>query len=369
MTSNGMLPLAWGPSRKEMEKAHGDRDAAYDGVFFVAVRTTGIFCRPSCPSRPHPSNVEYLPSLRDCLLAGYRPCRRCHPEAVAGAPPAWAAVLMRLVSESADGRPGAADLRALGVTPERARRWFREHCGMTFAEWSRAHRLAGAFSRLQAGAGIDDAGMEAGFESVSGFRDAFRRVFGAAPGQVRDGAGRKGGVERLVVGWVETPLGPVVAAVRDEGVWMLEFQDGRGLERSLVRIKEDLGCGVVPGDHPWLDRLRLELQEYFEGGRREFSLPLSLEGTPFQESVWRELCRIPHGTTLSYEALARKVGRPTGQRAVALANGRNRIGILVPCHRVIGKDGTLTGYGGGLWRKRLLLELERTGRLPGGAGA
>jgi AraC family transcriptional regulator of adaptative response/methylated-DNA-[protein]-cysteine methyltransferase len=122
---------------------------------------------------------------------------------------------------------------------------------------------------------------------------------------------------------------------------------------------------VVPSQHPLLDKLRQELEDYFQGGRREFTVPLVARGTPFQETVWQELRRIPYGETISYDELARRIDRQTAQRAVARANGMNCIAILIPCHRVIGKDGTLTGYGGGLWRKRLLLELERTGRLPG----
>lgn len=357
-----LLP-GWVPPRGEMERAFGGRDAGYDGVFLVAVRTTGIFCRPSCPSRPNPANVEFLPTVRACLEAGYRPCRRCRPTEVGGRPPGWAAGLMALVAGSPEGRPREEDVRGLGVTPERARRWFREHWGMTFAEWSRAHRLAGAFTRIAEGMGIDEAGLEAGFESSSGFREAFVRVFGAAPGRVRGDGGDR--LERVVVGAVGTPIGMMLAGVRDDGVWFLEFQDCRGLERNLDAMRRESGCGVVPGEHRLLERLELELGEYFAGTRREFTLPLALRGTPFQEEVWSELRRIPHGQTISYETLARRVGRPTGQRAVALANGRNRICILIPCHRVVGKDGTLTGYGGGMWRKRLLLELERTGKLPG----
>ena len=140
------------------------------------------------------------------------------------------------------------------------------------------------------------------------------------------------------------------------------------LEHNLEAMRRRFGCAIVPGQHPLLERLREELNEYFQGGRREFTLPLAPRGTPFQDKVWQELRRIPYGQTISYDELARRIGQPTAQRAVARANGMNYVAILIPCHRVIGKDGSLTGYGGGLWRKRLLLELERTGRLPGHDG-
>lgn len=360
MKTDGTAALL--PSRREMERAFAERDPGYDGVFFVAVRTTGIFCRPSCPSRPRRDNLEFLPSIRACLGAGYRPCKRCRPTEVDGSPPEWVEELMRKVAASPESRWTAEELRAAGVAPERARRWFQEHHRMSFAAWCRAHRLAGAFRRLREGAPLDDAGFAAGYESTSGFRDAFARVFGNAPGRAAAVP------DPLIITTLDSPVGPLLAGVRDAGVGLLEFADHGRLEGQLEGLRRHGGGAPIPGDHPLLDRLRSELAAYFQGRRREFSLPIALAGTPFQIQVWEELRRIPFGATLSYEDLARRVGRPTGQRAVAQANGLNRVAILVPCHRVIGKDGELTGYGGGLWRKRLLLELERTGQLPGDDG-
>ncbi len=346
------------PSRTEMLRAFEAKDASYDGVFYVAVKTTGIFCRPSCPSRPKAANVEFLPTVKDCLFAGYRPCKRCHPEEANGTPPAWVASLMERVRNAPDAPIKAAALRAMGISPERARRWFQEHQGMSFVAWCRGHRLAGAFARLRHGASLDDATFESGFESHSGFRDAFARVFGAPPGRSRVNG------ERVVATLIESPLGPMVAAAQDAGVCLLEYSDRRMLEKNLEAMRRRFGCAVVPGEHEHLDSLRRELAEYFEGRRQVFDVPLVTRGSPFQEKVWQALQAIPHGQTISYDELARRVGQPTAQRAVARANGQNCIGILIPCHRVVGKDGTLTGYGGGLWRKRLLLELERHGRMP-----
>ena len=347
------------PTRGEMERAFAAKDAAYDGVFYVAVKTTGIFCRPSCPSRPNLDNVEFFVSVKECLFAGYRPCRRCHPLEANGRPPEWVRGLISQVEAVPDARLKAADLRALGVTPERARRWFQQHYGMSFSAWCRGNRLAGAFMRIRQGASLDDAGFDSGFESHSGFREAFARVFGEAPGRSRQNG------NRVVITMLESPLGPLLAGATDEGINLLEYTDRRMLEHNLQAMRRRFGCAIVPGQHPLLDRLRMELTEYFKGGRREFSLPLASRGTPFQDKVWRELRRIPFGQTISYDDLARRIGQQTAQRAVARANGMNHVAILIPCHRVIGKDGSLTGYGGGLWRKRLLLELERTGRLPG----
>jgi AraC family transcriptional regulator of adaptative response/methylated-DNA-[protein]-cysteine methyltransferase len=303
--------------------------------------------------------VEFFQSVKDCLFAGYRACKRCHPLEANGKPPEWVRELISRVEAAPDARLKAADLRALGVAPERARRWFQEHYGMSFAAWCRGNRLAGAFMRIRNGATLDDAIFDSGFQSHSGFREAFTRVFGEAPGRSRENG------DRVVITMLETPLGPVLAGATDQGINLLEYTDRRMLEHNLQAMRGRFGCAIVPGQHSLLERLREELNEYFQGMRREFTLPLASRGTPFQDKVWQELRRIPYGQTISYDELARRVGQRTAQRAVARANGMNYVAILIPCHRVIGKDGSLTGYGGGLWRKRLLLELERTGRLPG----
>ncbi len=351
------------PSRSVLERALEAKDASYDGTFYFAVKTTGIFCRPSCPSQPKLENLEFFASAGDCLAAGYRPCKRCHPMELIGERPAWVAELMARVETAPDAPLRAVDLSGLGVTPERARRWFRQRYGMSFSEWCRGRRLAGAFSQLREGAPVDEATFGSGYESHSGFREAFARAFGAAPGQSRQAG------ERVVMDWFDSPLGTLLAGARDDGLCLLHFTDGRDLERTLEETRRRFGCGVVPGEHPVLDQARAELEEYFAGRRKDFAVPLAARGTPFQERVWRELRVIPYGQTIAYDQLARRIEQPTAQRAVARANGANRICILIPCHRVIGKDGTLTGYGGGLWRKRLLLELERSGRVPGGSEA
>jgi AraC family transcriptional regulator of adaptative response/methylated-DNA-[protein]-cysteine methyltransferase len=337
-----------------MLRAFSRKDAGYDGVFFVAVKSTGIFCRPSCPSRPDPANVEFFGSVKDCLFAGYRACKRCRPLETNGAPPPWVAELMKRVEAAPERQLRAGDLRVLGVSPERARRWFKEHYGMSFVAWCRGQRLAGAFTQIRNGAKIDDVVFDSGFESHSGFRDAFSRTFGDAPGRARGTGGS------IITEMIESPLGPLLAGASEEGICLLEYTDRRMLEHNFETMRRRFGCAVVPGRHRLLDQLKAELGEYFAGKRRHFAVPLSARGTPFQEKVWNELRKIPHGETISYDELARRVGQPTAQRAVARANGMNRICILIPCHRVIGKDGSLTGYGGGLWRKRLLLDLERS---------
>ena len=223
---------------------------------------------------------------------------------------------------------------------------------MTFQAFARGRRLGRAFARIREGADLDDVALSHGYDSHSGFRDAFTRLFGAPPGQSRGGG-------PVTLGWMESPLGPLVAGVTDRGVCLLEFSDRRMLETQVTTLTRRLQSVAVPGEHPLLTQLGAELGEYFAGRRRTFTVPLHYPGTEFQVRVWDALRDIPYGETRSYEALAATVGRPGAQRAVGKANGDNRIAIVVPCHRVVLKDGTLCGYGGGLWRKRRLLELER----------
>ena len=344
-------------TEREMAAAWRKRDASYDGVFFLGVKTTGIFCRPSCPSQPKREHLEFFRGAVEAMHAGYRPCKRCQPELAGGQPPEWVANLMTRAAESPGEKISARDLRSLGVPPERARRWFQKHHGMTFAAWCRGLRLSRAFTQIQRGEPMDDVILGHGFESHSGFRSAFNRAFGEAPGRA---------VPRdcLRVSLLDTPLGPMLAAVSDEAVCQLEFADRRGLEKSYAEMRRRFDLPVVPGSNAVMEQLQRELREYFRGERSSFSVAVAMKGTDFQQKVWRELRRIPPGRTASYESVAKRIGAPSAVRAVARANGTNRLYLLVPCHRVIAKDGALSGYGGGAWRKRLLIELEQTGNLP-----
>lgn len=353
-----MIDLKQSLTVAEMERAFLTKDASFDGIFFVAVKTTGIFCRPSCPARPKRKNVEFFSTIREAIFAGYRPCKRCCPTEVNGAPPIWVARLMQRVETAPDTKFTARELRSLGVTPERVRRWFLDHYGMTFAEWCRGRRLANAFVQIRSGAPIDDVVFENGYESHSGFRDAFAKKFGVPPGQLHAHS-------YVAMQMLETPLGPLLVGAVEEGICFVEFSDRRMLEHNYSLLRKRFRAAVLPMSNRWIEALRNQLASYFEGRLDSFHIPLVTRGTPFQEMVWDELQQIPFGSTISYEELAHRIGKPSAVRAVARANGMNRISIIIPCHRVVGKDGQLTGYGGGLWRKRLLLELERSGTLPG----
>ncbi|HET9497467.1 MAG TPA: methylated-DNA--[protein]-cysteine S-methyltransferase [Candidatus Limnocylindria bacterium] len=239
------------PDEAEMYRLMAARDPDAEGVFLVAVRTTGVFCRPTCPSRlPLPQNVEFHATPWDALVAGFRPCRRCWP------------------------------------------------------------------------------------------------------------VGRPNGTQPLTVTRIDTPLGTMVAAAVDDGLAVLDFADRRAARTALRNAARRLNAYPTIGRHPHLETLRAQLDEYFAGSRTTFDLPLAPRGTAFEESVWSWLRTIPSGQTRTYAEGATAVGRPQAVRAIGRANGANPLAIVVPCHRVIGSDGDLTGYGGGVWRKRALLELE-----------
>jgi AraC family transcriptional regulator, regulatory protein of adaptative response / methylated-DNA-[protein]-cysteine methyltransferase len=341
------------PSQREMAEAFARRDASYDGLFYVAVTTTGIFCRPSCPARrPLEENTQYYHQAREALFAGFRPCKRCRPLEAGANVPSWLAPLIEKVESNPTIRMKDSDLSVLGVSPSRVRRHFNERYGMTFQAYCRARRLGRAFEQLRTGAAIDDAVYGHGYNSHSGFRDAFFKRFGAPPGEARTG-------DFIHVTWIETALGPMVAGAVDKGVCLLEFSDRRMMEAQIETLSRRFNLPLAPGENTHLAHLRRELDAYFTGTLRSFSVPIVYPGTPFQERVWKALLAIPYGETRTYEDIARAIGSPRGVRAVGHANGLNRIGIVIPCHRVVNKNGELGGYGGGLWRKRKLLEIEQ----------
>jgi len=341
------------PPEPVMLEAFLGRDPAYDGLFVTGVRTTGIFCRPTCAAKkPNPENLSFFGDAKEALDAGYRPCMRCRPLEAVGSSPDWLQPLLEAVESEPGRRWSDQDIRARGLSPERVRRWFKSHHGMTFQAYHRARRLGSALGHVKGGSSVGRAAFEAGYDSLSGFQEAFRRYFGASPKGL-DGA------TVVRVDRIPTPLGLMLAAATGDALVLLEFVDRRMLPTQVRRIQRRLGAVFVPDAHELITATADALADYFDGRLHGFELPLGPVGTPFQSDVWAALGEIPYGETRSYSDLARSVGRPGAVRAVGQANGMNALAIVVPCHRVVGADGRLVGYGGGLWRKQRLLELER----------
>lgn len=337
--------------RRTLYRAFVENQREYEGVVFVAVKTTGVFCRPGCTARkPKFENCEFFDSAQDALLAGFRPCKRCKPLSLPGEPSRLIKSLIEAVESSPEHHWTDADFRERGIDSSTVRRQFKQRFGMTFVAYARARRMGLAMRQIRDGQSIIETQLNTGYRSGSGFRDAFARILGAPP------SGFAGPVFHAK--WIDTPLGSMLALASDRGLALLEFTDRRGLEREIERLRAREGAAIVPGDHPVLQRIHRELASYFAGKLRTFETPLDLKGTDFQKEVWQALLRIPIGETRSYAQQAQAIGRPEAVRAVARANGANQIAIVVPCHRVIGSNGELTGYAGGLPRKRWLIEHE-----------
>jgi AraC family transcriptional regulator of adaptative response/methylated-DNA-[protein]-cysteine methyltransferase len=328
------------------------KDTSFEGLFFTAVKTTGIFCRPSCTARkPKLENVEFFKTSKECIIKGYRACRVCKPMENLHQTPADYQTIMQELAQNPSLKFKDYDLKQRGIEPSQIRRWFLKNHGMTFQAYQRMYRINSAFKKIQHGESVTHTAFDTGFESLSGFGDTFKNVFGVSPKQSKQ-------QNMIDLQRIETPLGTMIACATQQGICLLEFTDRKMLETELKTIAKLLNATIIQGNNPHFDLLTTQLHEYFEGRRKEFSVPLHALGTDFQGKVWQALQEIPYGKTKSYKEQAMTIGSPESVRAVANANGMNRISILIPCHRVIGADGTLTGYGGGLWRKQYLLELE-----------
>ena len=335
-----------------MYQALVEKDESYEGIFFACVKTTGIFCRPVCSARkPKKENVEFVRSTREALSLGYRPCKVCEPLDLNGSTPEWLSSVLHQLENEPQTRITDSDLEAAGLNPNRVRRWFLKHHGMTFQAYQRFLRINNAIGKIRFGDKVIEAAFDSGYESLSAFNHSFKKATGFTP--------HNSSSQNVIdITRILTPLGPMVAGATNRGICLLEFADRRMLETQFKVLSRRLQARLIPGQNPLFEQLDTELKEYFAGERREFEVPLDLAGTEFQEQVWRILGSIPYGTTRSYKQQAEILGNPNAVRAVARANGENRISIIIPCHRVIGSDGHLTGYGGGLWRKRYLLDLE-----------
>lgn len=336
-----------------MYKAIVDKDPSFEGTFITAVKTTGIFCRPTCTARkPKMENVEFLRSTREAIQKGYRPCKICHPLEKIGETPAQYKQIIEELSKDPAVKFKDWDLIQKGIEPSAIRRWFIKNHGITFHAYQRMFRINSAFKKIREGETITSVAFESGYESLSGFGDSFKSIFGVSPVKSRDKM-------VITITRLETPLGTMFSCATEKGICLLEFTDRKMLETEFKVLAKTLNATIIKGHSIYFDMLKQQLDEYFQGKRKEFSVPIFTPGSVFQQSVWQALQNIPYGETRSYKQQAIALSRHTAVRAIANANGMNRISILIPCHRVIGEDGSLTGYGGGVWRKKWLLDLER----------
>jgi AraC family transcriptional regulator of adaptative response/methylated-DNA-[protein]-cysteine methyltransferase len=338
---------------EEYYQALVDKDSQYVGIYYAGVKTTGIFCISTCRARkPKQENVVFYSSAKEALQHGFRPCKVCQPTATVDNPPEEIQILLKMLADDPDIRIKDYTLRIMGYSPEKVRRWFKQHHQLPFQAYQRMIRLNAAYEQLKNGASITSAALDSGYESLSGFGYSFKKTFQNSPkSKVLD--------TLIYLHRFTTPLGPMYAAATDQGLCLLEFTDRRMLETEFEDLTRRLKARIVVGQNSIIKEALLQLEAYFSGADLRFDIQLDTPGTDFQKQVWRELQTIPIGQTRSYQEQATAIGNAKAVRAVANANGHNRVSIIIPCHRVIGSDGQLTGYGGGLPRKQWLLDHER----------
>ncbi len=332
------------------------RDAAQDGRFVYAVRSTGVYCRPSCPSRAaKPANVAFYPGPDAAEAAGFRPCRRCHPR---GQTPAEAnAVLIakacRLI-EAAEAPPKLADLaRRVGLSAHHFHRQFKAVTGVTPRAWGAAHQARRLRAGLSGGeSSVTEAIYDAGFSSNSRFYERADAVLGMTASDYRRG-GRDAEIRFALA---QCALGAILVAQSARGICAIALGDD---PESLLRDFQDRfpQARLIGGDAAF-EALVARVIGFVEAPGIGLELPLDIRGTAFQERVWQALRQVPPGETVSYTEIARRIGRPKSVRAVAQACAANQIAVAIPCHRVVRSDGALSGYRWGIARKRALLETE-----------
>jgi AraC family transcriptional regulator of adaptative response/methylated-DNA-[protein]-cysteine methyltransferase len=343
------------------------RDPRYDPIFVYGVRSTGIYCRPSCPSRrPRAEQVAFFERPEAAEEAGFRPCLRCQPRRNGGKRPQDQLVerVCRLIDANLD-RPVTLDrlARATGSSAFHLQRTFKKALGITPRQYAEARRLIRLKLRLRKGDNVTTATYEAGFGSGSRVYERSARHLGMTPGTYR-----RGGVgARIRYAVVNSPLGRVLLAATDAGVCAVRFGENdaemlRELEREYPRAR-------IERDANSLAAWARQVTAHIAGYSRSLELPLDIRATAFQRKVWEALRNIPLGETRSYGELARAIGDPKALRAVARACATNPVAVVIPCHRAVAKDGKLAGYRWGTERKRALLESESAARQPQRAAA
>ncbi len=330
----------------------GTRNTIYDGTFFTAVKTTGIFCHPSCRARiPKVENVVFYDSIQECLQNGFRPCKVCRPMEKIGETPTYIKDLITELQQNPHQRISDEQLKLKGIEPHTIRRWFKKTYGITFHSFQRMLRINYAFSNIRKGNSITGAAFDSGYESLSGFNESYRALFGESASKSKN---------RSVINVLRfsSPIGSIIACATEKGLCFFGFVGQKNIEKHFIEIKKRFNAIILPGENPHLTKARKEINEYFDGNRQKFTVSLDIVGTDFRIKVWNSLSNVPYGKTISYKEQAVILKNSKAVRAIAAANGANKISIIIPCHRIIGANGSLTGYAGGLHKKKWLLNLE-----------
>lgn len=331
------------------------RDNRKDAEFVFAVRTTGIFCRPSCSAR-HPlrKNVLFFAGSADAQAAGFRPCKRCQPDKLA--PELQRAERVTQACRIIETSNSPLTLNELAsqvaMSPFHFHRLFKSVTGLTPNAWQKALRTQRLREQLAQGETVTRAVFDAGFQSGSNFYQQANAALGMTARQYRQGG--ELATVRFVVGTCR--LGEFLVAESLRGICAILLGD---TPEQLINELETLfpNASLVANDPAFAARVALVVS-VLEQPERDFGLPLDIQGTAFQRQVWQALRAIPAGETVSYQDIAARIGKPKAVRAVAGACAANKLAVIIPCHRVVRNDGALSGYRWGVERKRQLLDIE-----------
>lgn len=332
-----------------------ERDQKADGSFFYSVKTTGVYCRPSCAARlARPENVEFHNSCADARQAGFRSCKRCKPDEVSLADQnkEKIATVCRLI-ESSEEEPTLQELAdSAGLSTYHFHRLFKSITGLTPKAYATAHRAKKMRKELERGGSITEAMFEAGFGSSSRFYEKTNAVLGMTPTDFRRG-GAKVDIRFAIA---QCSLGAILVAQSERGICSILLGDDAD---ELARDLQDRfpNANLIGGDNEF-EKLVAQVISFVETPAIGLDLPLDVRGTAFQQRVWQALRKIPAGTTVSYTELANRLGMPKAVRAVASACAANKIAVAIPCHRVVRNDGGLSGYRWGVERKATLIKRE-----------
>lgn len=344
--------IANNEKREIYYKAIKEKDSQFLGTFFFGVKTTGIFCIPTCRARnPKKENVVFYTSSKEMLQNGFRPCKICNPISYIENQPEEITQAIELIRKNPFEKITDFKLKSHGLKPEKIRRWFKKYHGVTFHAYQRMVRINLAFSSLKKGENITGSAFDTSYESLSGFGYTFKNIIGSSPQKSKE-------KNIILINRLNTPLGNMFVCSTEKGICLLEFSDRKMLENELKDLKKEQNGVFLVGENNHIKQLKKELKEYFDGKCKSFNIELDIKTSDFQDKFQDILRKIPYGKTTTYQDFAENLNKSLSE--IKTANGKNKIAIVIPCHRVIDKSGNLTGYSGGLERKEWLLRHEKS---------
>lgn len=326
------------------------KDKKFDTQFLFAVKTTKIFCRPSCRAKkPKKENTLFYKTSKQAIQNGFRPCKICKPMEDINSTPDFIKKLIKEVETNPQKKIKDYDLKLQGLEPNTIRRWFKKNHNITFQAYQRMYRINHAFNQINE-LTTSKIVKNTGFKSISGFNQSWKNLFNSSPKSNEN-------KDIINIKRIDTKLGPIFICATQKGICLLEFTDRKMLETEFKDLKNRLNSIILPGENKHIINAEKQINQYFEKKRTQFNIELDMQGTKFEKNVWENLIKIKYGENLTYKNLSKQLNQPF--QKIKNAIGKNKISIIIPCHRMLGENKNLTNYGGGIERKKYLLNLEK----------